>query len=103
VGGVDMSCLPEDKQKLKVDFVFNIYRTIFGVDFMDTLQSENIVSFGSKAFLIAVNGLPQKRAPIDPASFNFRKYSFNELEGGDFFNLSEEEYVYLLANSVAVR
>ncbi len=97
-----MSSLFKDQQKLKVNFVLNVYKTLFGIDFMDTLESEDLVSFGLQAFLIAVNGLPQKRVPIDRESFKFRGYNFDQLEGGDFFNLSEEEYVYLLANSVAV-
>jgi hypothetical protein len=80
----------------------SIFKILFGHDFMDTLESEDIVTFGREAFLISVNGLPQKRTPIDYESFSFRGYAFSELEGGDFFNLSDDEYLYLISNSRSI-
>jgi len=92
-----------DKLKIKSSIALLFYKVLFGAHFMETLESEDIVSFGFNVFLIAVNGLPEKRMPVDTDSFRFRGHKFNELEGGDFFNLTEQEYLYLLANSVAVR
>ena len=79
--------------------IYSILKMIYGVDHMYELKSDQVVSFGIEAFIMAINGLPFKRVPIDHSKFRFRGYSFNELEGGDFWNISDEEYVYLLSNS----
>lgn len=75
---------------------------LYGVDLMNELQSGGVISFGTEAFIMAINGLPFKRVPIDYDEFKFRGYSFYELEGGDFWNISDEEYIYLLSNSKQV-
>lgn len=82
--------------------IYSVLKILYGVDLMNELQSEEMVSFGIEAFMISINGLPCKRVPIDYDEFMFRGYSFSQLEGGDFWNISDYEYVYLLSNSKSV-
>jgi hypothetical protein len=89
-------------QLLKAASMVSVYKIMFGLDPFESLASEDIVSFGLEAFLISVNGLPQKRVPLNIESFNFRGHSFDQCEGGDFWNITDDEYLYLISHSKTV-
>lgn len=85
--------------------IFSILKILYDGDLcMVDLVSEQVVSFGlssSPWFVMSINGLPFKRKPIDPDNFRFRGFSLSALHGSDYYNLSDEEYFYLLSNSVS--
>jgi len=77
----------------------SVYKLLYGFDPYADLVSEDIASFGTEAFVISMNGLPQKRVPTDVDSFNFRGYTFNQCEDTDFWNITDDELLYLISNS----